>query len=81
MAADDDILVMGYCPKRAKRISDWLKSHLSSSPERLLKVFRRAQQNVEARHVRQRRVLEYIERQRAEGHIQMSQDPYLDAAS
>jgi preprotein translocase subunit SecA len=81
VAADDDILVMGYGPKRAKRISDWLKSHLSSSPERLLKVFRRAQQNVEARHVRQRRVLEYIERQRAEGHIQMSQDPYLDAAS
>jgi hypothetical protein len=26
-------------------------------------------------------VLEYIERQRAEAHVQMSQDPYLDAAS
>jgi len=36
---------------------------------------------VEARHVRQRRILEYVERQRAEAHIQMSQDPYLDAAS
>jgi hypothetical protein len=44
-------------------------------------MFRRAQKRVEARHVRQRRVLEYVERQRAEAHIQMSQDPYLDAAS
>ena len=40
-----------------------------------------AQKRVEARHVRQRRVLEYVECQRAEAHIQMSQDPYLDAAS
>jgi preprotein translocase subunit SecA len=81
VAADDDILMMGYGPKRAKRIAAWVASHVSSNPERLLKVFRRAQRKVEARHVRQRRVLEYIERQRAEGHIQMSQDPYLDAAS
>jgi preprotein translocase subunit SecA len=81
VAADDDILVMGYGPRRAKRVAAWLRSHLTVSPERLLRVFRRAQRKVEARHVRQRRVLEYIERQRAEGHIQMSQDPYLDAAS
>ena len=39
------------------------------------------QQRVEARHRRQRRALEYMERQKAEAHIQMSQDPYLDAAS
>ena len=54
---------------------------LSGDPERLLRRFRRAQQRVEARHVRQRRVLEYVERQRAEAHVQMSQDPYLDSAS
>jgi len=81
VAADDDILMMGYGPKRAKRIAAWVVSHVSSNPERLLKVFRRAQRKVEARHVRQRRVLEYIERQRAEGHIQTSQDPCRDAAS
>jgi len=72
---------MGYGPKRAKRVASWVRSHLTSRPERLLQVFRRAQRKVEGRHVRQRRVLEYIERQRAESHIQMSQDPYLDAAS
>ena len=42
---------------------------------------KQAQQRIEARHIRQRRLLEYVERQRAEAHIQMSQDPYLDAAS
>jgi preprotein translocase subunit SecA len=81
VALDDEILIAGYGPKRAKRIAARLRGHLGGSPERLLAVFKRAQQRVEARHRRQRRVLEYVERQRAEAHIQMSQDPYLDAAS
>jgi preprotein translocase subunit SecA len=80
-ALDDDILIEGYGPKRAKRIAARLRGLLSRNPARLLAVFKRAQQRVEARHRRQRRVLEYVERQRAEAHIQMSQDPYLDAAS
>ena len=81
LAVDDDILVEGYGPKRAKRISRRLQRQLKGNPERLLAFFRRAQQRVEARHRRQRRALEYMERQKAESHIQMSQDPYLDAAS
>ena len=81
MGLDDEILIGGYGPKRAKRIAARLRRRLTHNPERLLSVFKRAQQRVEARHRRQRRVLEYIERQRAEAHIQMSQDPYLDAAS
>ncbi len=81
VATDDEILISGYGPKRAKRIAARLLSRLSGNPEQLLAVFKRAQQRVESRHVRQRRLLEYMERQRAESHIQMSQDPYLDAAS
>jgi hypothetical protein len=81
LALDDDILVAGYGVKRAKRIATRVATHLGSDPERLARVFRTAQQRVEARHVRQRRILEYMERQRAEAHMQMSQDPYLDAAS
>jgi len=81
VALDDDILIAAYGAKRAGRIAAGLRRRLGGSPERLLATFRRAQQSVEARHRRQRRVLEYIERQRAEAHIQMSQDPYLDAAS
>ena len=81
VSLDDEILVAGFGPKRAKRIAAGMRSRLGGNPERLLATFKRAQQRVEARHVRQRRVLEYVERQRAEAHIQMSQDPYLDAAS
>jgi preprotein translocase subunit SecA len=81
VSLDDEILVAGYGPKRARRIGAQLASKLGGNAERMLRVFKRAQQRVEARHVRQRRLLEYVERQRAEAHIQMSQDPYLDAAS
>jgi len=81
VALDDDILVAGYGTARAARIAAGLAGRLSGRPEGLLATWRRAQRRVEARHVRQRRVLEYVERQRAEAHIQMSQDPYLDAAS
>jgi preprotein translocase subunit SecA len=81
VALDDDILVQGYGPQRAGRITAGLRSRLGGNPESLLKSFKRAQQRVEARHRRQRRILEYVERQRAEAHIQMSQDPYLDSPS
>jgi preprotein translocase subunit SecA len=81
VALDDDILVQGYGPQRVGRITAGLRSRLSRNPESLLKTFKGAQQRVEARHRRQRRILEYVERQRAESHIQMSQDPYLDSPS
>jgi preprotein translocase subunit SecA len=81
VALDDEILVAGYGAQRAARIVARERRRLDRAPEQVLAVFQRAQRLVEARHVRQRRVLEYVERQRAEAHIQMSQDPYLDAAS
>jgi preprotein translocase subunit SecA len=81
VACDDEILIAGFGTKRAARIGAGLARRVGGNPEGLLRVFQRAQRRVEARHRRQRRVLEYIERQRAEAHIQMSQDPYLDAAS
>jgi hypothetical protein len=58
-----------------------LESFVGTASERALRIYKQAQQRIEARHIRQRRLLEYVERQRAEAHIQMSQDPYLDAAS
>jgi preprotein translocase subunit SecA len=81
VAADDEILVAGYGPKRAARIAVAVRERIGGDPEKLLRPFKRAQKRVESRHVRQRRVLEYVERQRAEAHIQMSQDPYLDSPS
>ena len=81
VSLNDDILVQGFGPVRAARIISGLRRRLGANPESLLKTFRRAQRRVEARHRRQRRILEYVERQRAESHIQMSQDPYLDSPS
>ncbi|MBM4022794.1 MAG: preprotein translocase subunit SecA [Planctomycetes bacterium] len=81
VALDDEILISAYGPKRAQKIAAAMRGRLAGNSERLLATFRGAQRRVEARHRRQRRVLEYMERQRAESHIQMSQDPYLDAAS
>ena len=81
VALDDDILIQGFGPKRAKRIASAIRGRLGGDPEPLLRSFKRAQQRVEARHRRQRRILEYVERQRNEAHIQMSQDPYLDSPS
>ena len=81
VSLDDDILVQGFGPVRAARIISGLRRRLGANPESLLKTFRRAQRRVEARHRRQRRILEYVERQRAESHIQKSQDPYLDSPS
>ena len=81
VSLSDDILVQGFGPVRAARIISGLRRRLGANPESLLKIFRRAQRRVEARHRRQRRILEYVERQRAESHIQMSQDPYLDSPS
>jgi preprotein translocase subunit SecA len=81
VACDDEILIAGYGPKRAARIAARIRRRLSANSEQLFRVFKHAQQRVEARHRRQRRILEYVERQRAEAHVQMSQDPYLDAAS
>ena len=77
----DEILVSGFGPKRAKQVVGWVGARLRGNPDRLLSVFKRAQQRVEQRHVRQRRLLEYVERQRAESHNHMSQYPNLDAAS
>ncbi|HBB75663.1 MAG TPA: preprotein translocase subunit SecA, partial [Planctomycetaceae bacterium] len=81
LALDDDILAEAYGPKRAKRIARRLADGLRGRSDRFVSVFQRAQQRVEARHRRQRKLLEYVERQKAESHIQMSLDPYLDAAS
>jgi preprotein translocase subunit SecA len=81
VALDDEILTLAYGEKRAARILAALRRRLTANPERLLATFKRAQRTVEARHRQQRLVLEHVERQRAEAHIQMSQDPYLDAAS
>jgi preprotein translocase subunit SecA len=44
-------------------------------------MFRKAQQRIESRHFRDRRVLMYHEKERKKQHLQLGQDPYLDSPS
>ncbi len=78
LALDDDILVMGLGPERARVLSDRGKS-ATGSLDSHVRLFRKAQRKIERRHFRDRRILMYHERERKKMQIQMGQDPYLDA--
>ncbi len=80
LALDDDILVMGLGPDRAKRLQETGKSN-DGPFDRRLPLFRKAQRKIERRHFKDRRILMYHERERKKMQIQMGQDPYLDAPS
>ncbi|HEX3871104.1 MAG TPA: hypothetical protein VHV77_11740, partial [Pirellulales bacterium] len=56
-------------------------SETSGPFESYAATFRRAQQLVERRRARQRRVLLYFEQQRSKVQREMGLDPYLDLAS
>ncbi|TWU27285.1 preprotein translocase subunit SecA [Bythopirellula polymerisocia] len=77
LALDDEILLLGYGPKRAAKLeAQGLKS---AGPIRgLEKIFHRAQRRVERRHFRDRKILLYHEKERQKVQRQMGQDPYLD---
>ena len=77
LALDDEILLLGYGPKRASQIGS---SRIKSiGPIRgMEKIFHRAQRRVERRHFRDRKILLYHEKERQKVQRQMGQDPYLD---
>ncbi|MDX1964430.1 MAG: preprotein translocase subunit SecA [Pirellulales bacterium] len=81
LALDDDILLMGLGNKTAER----LKVYGERAPEQeyggYLGRFRRAQNIMERRHFRDRKLLMYHEKDRKKIQHQMGQDPYLDAPS
>lgn len=76
LALDDDILASGLGPKRSERIKR------RKSDGRALdgwgNLFRRAQQKVERRHLRDRMVLLHHEKQRKKMQQELGLDPYLD---
>ncbi|TWT90047.1 preprotein translocase subunit SecA [Pseudobythopirellula maris] len=79
LALDDDILLQGFGEKRSKRLKSRGEKAVGpgAAPESL---FTRAQQKVERRHFRERKVLLYQDKERQKMQRQMSQDPYLDTA-
>ncbi|MFO0914950.1 MAG: preprotein translocase subunit SecA [Pirellulales bacterium] len=79
---DDDILVAGYGPKPARRLRTRYQNGKAKAPASSVSaLFKRAQRAVERRHLRERSILLYHERERKKMHRELGQDPYLDTTS
>ncbi len=79
LALDDEILIQGYGPKKAKRLKERGERAGESKFSGLEPLFTRAQARVENRQFRDRKVLLYQEKERQKMQRAMSQDPYLDS--
>ncbi len=79
LSLDDEILLQGFGPRRYKRLVERGKSTGDASLRGLESVFTRAQDRVERRQFRDRKVLLYHEKERQKMQRAMSQDPYLDS--
>ena len=78
LSLDDDILLEGLGPERAR----WLAEYGKTSPgpfKHLLWAFRKAQRTVERRHFRQRRGLLHWEKERKKMQRELGQDPCTDS--
>ncbi|MEM8946639.1 MAG: preprotein translocase subunit SecA [Planctomycetota bacterium] len=77
LALDDEILLLGYGPKRANRLKAQGEKAKGQIPG-LESTFTKAQRKVERRHFRDRKIMLYHEKERQKVQQQMGQDPYLD---
>lgn len=76
MSLDDEVIKTGYGPEVAQRV---LKAGQNGTdPQGYLSLLKRAQAKVERRHLRDRFVLLYHEKERKKLQQEMGQDPYLD---
>jgi preprotein translocase subunit SecA len=81
LALDDDILLGGFGPKRAKKFKEQGERLAGQGPlPGFESYFYKAQRKVERKHFRDRKVLLYHEKERQKIQRAMSQDPYLDTA-
>jgi preprotein translocase subunit SecA len=77
LALDDEILLAGYGPKKSERLKR--RGAEATGPIKGLEsLFRKAQQRVERRHFRDRKVMLYHEKERQKVERQVGQYPYLD---
>ena len=80
LSFDDEILVTGLGPKRARRLRESGKK-LQGNRKGMGRMFRKAQRKVENKHLRDRNMLLHHEKQRKKMHRELGQDPYLDTPS
>jgi len=77
LSLDDDVLLTGYGPDKARRLKE-LGEKANGNLSRMQRIFRRAQNRVERRNYRGRRVLLHYEKEQRKMQTEMGQDPYLD---
>ncbi len=79
MSLEDEILELGLGADRAKRLLAY-RTQPAKALARFASLFRLAQQKIERRHFKGRKMLLYQEKLRQEMQHEMGQDPYLDTA-
>lgn len=80
LSLDDELLLTGFGPKKAKRL-ERRGENSESRFDSLGRLFKKAQKKVEKKHFRQRKALMYFEKQRKKMQREMGQDPYLDSTN
>jgi len=77
MALDDEILLAGFGPRKAERYRKMGRRN-SNNLSGLKRLFRRAQNKVERRNYRGRKMMMYQEKELRKMQTEIGQDPYLD---
>jgi preprotein translocase subunit SecA len=77
MALDDDVVLNGFGPEAALRLTE-LGKRGAVDAQAYSKYLRRAQHKLERRHLRDRMMLLHHEKERKKMQQEMGQDPYLD---
>ena len=76
MSLDDDVIRTGFGPDKARQVAEVGKNGVDA--QGYLGFLKRAQHKVERRHLRDRFILLYHEKERKKMQQEMGQDPYLD---
>jgi preprotein translocase subunit SecA len=76
MSLDDEVIRTAFGPEKAKAMTELGKR--GGNAQQYLGLLRRSQKKVERRHLRDRFVLLYHEKERKKMQQEMGQDPYLD---
>jgi preprotein translocase subunit SecA len=76
MSLDDEVIRTGFGPEKAKTMTELGKR--GGNSQQYLGLLKRSQRKVEKRHLRDRFVLLYHEKERKKMQQEMGQDPYLD---
>ena len=76
MSLEDDVIRTGYGPEKARKMAELGKG--GATAQQYLGLLKRSQKKVERRHLRDRFILLYHEKERKKMQQEMGQDPYLD---